>query len=242
MQGVSFKIPERSITALVGPSGAGKTTITNLIARFWEVDRGEILIGGVNIRDLSADQLLSKLSMVFQNVYLFNDTLLNNIKFGQPDASMDQVIAAAKAAQCHEFIVNLPQSYDTVVGEAGSTLSGGEKQRIAIARAILKDAPIVLLDEATASVDPENEILLQQAINALVSSKSLIIIAHRLSTITKADQILVIDQGKIVERGNHAELIVQSDSLYKRLWSARQQAQTWKIASTKPISLHDNSR
>ncbi|NEP57558.1 MAG: ABC transporter ATP-binding protein [Symploca sp. SIO2G7] len=230
LQDINFKVPEKSVTALVGSSGSGKTTITNLIARFWDVDKGEILVGGVNIKDLKTNQLLSNISMVFQEVYLFNDTIINNIKFGKPDATFEETIAAAKAAQCHEFIVKLPKGYETVIGEGGATLSGGEKQRIAIARAILKDAPIVLLDEATASVDPENELLIQKAINLLVESKTLIIIAHRLSTITSANQILVIDDGKIVEQGKHNELIANANGLYKRLWDSRQQARGWKVS------------
>nr|CBH39977.1 putative Lipid A export ATP-binding/permease protein [uncultured archaeon] len=225
---VNFTVPQNTITALVGPSGAGKTTVANLIARFWDVDSGEILIGGCNIKDLKTDRLLSYISMVFQDVYLFNDSIINNIKFGNKDAAKEEVIAAANAAQCHEFIEKLPHGYDTVVGEGGATLSGGEKQRIAIARAILKDTPIVILDEATAYVDPENEILIQKAINCLVESKTLIIIAHRLSTITSANQILVIDGGKVIEHGMHSEL-VSREGLYKRFWEKRQKARGWKI-------------
>jgi len=236
LQNVSFRIPERSITALVGPSGAGKTTITNLIARFWDVDSGEIRIGGVNIKDIASDELLSHLSMVFQQVYLFNDTILNNIKFGNSTATEDAVIAAAKSAQCHEFIMKLPQGYNTTIGEGGATLSGGEKQRIAIARAILKDTSIVLLDEATASVDPENEQLIQTAINALVQSKTLIIIAHRLSTITSADRILVIDRGQLVEQGKHEQLLALN-GVYRRLWDSRQQARQWKISGQRLSSV-----
>ena len=231
LEHISFKVPERSVTALVGSSGSGKTTITNLVARFWDVNSGEIFIGGVNIKDMKTDELLSNISMVFQDVYLFNDSILNNIKFGKSDATFEETIASAKAAQCHEFIVKLPKGYETVIGEGGATLSGGEKQRIAIARAILKDAPIVLLDEATASVDPENEILIQKAIDLLVESKTLIIIAHQLSTITKADQILVIDKGKIVAQGKHDDLITNTDGLYRRLWNSRQQARSWKISA-----------
>jgi len=231
LQDISFHVPERSITALVGASGAGKTTITNLIARFWDTTAGDILIGGINIKDLPTKQLLSHISMVFQNVYLFNDTILNNIQFGKAEASFEETVAAAKAARCHEFIIQLPQGYNTLVGEGGATLSGGEKQRIAIARAMLKDAPIVLLDEATASVDPENEILLQQAINSLVESKTLIIIAHQLATITKAQQILVMDQGRIVQHGKHEQLVANTEGIYHKLWSSREKARTWKIAS-----------
>ena len=228
LQNISFTAKQGKVTALVGPSGSGKTTISNLIARFWDVSNGDILIGGVNVKDLKTDTLLSYISIVFQDVYLFNDTILNNIKFGNSNATQEQVEAAAKAARCHEFILELPDGYNTVVGEGGSALSGGEKQRISIARAILKDAPIVLLDEATASIDPENELLIQQAIDSLVKSKTLIVIAHRLSTIKNADQILVIEGGKIVERGNHGELI-KNGNLYSRFWSDRQQARSWKI-------------
>ena len=229
LQSINFQIPQNTVTALVGPSGSGKTTITNLIARFWEVDNGEILVGGVNIKNIKIDELLSKISIVFQDVYLFNDTILNNIKFGNPDATFEEVISATQAAQCHEFITNLPNGYETVIGEGGTSLSGGEKQRISIARAILKDAPIILLDEATASVDPENELLIQQAINSLVESRTLIIIAHRLSTITSVDQIIVIDNGKVVEKGKHQELIKNADGLYNRLWNSQQKARLWKL-------------
>jgi ATP-binding cassette subfamily B protein len=217
------------MTALVGHSGAGKTTIINLIARFWDVDEGEILVGGVNVKHLKNDSLLSYISLVFQDVYLFNDTILNNIKFGNPDASEKQVFTAAKAARCHEFILEKPHGYHTIIGEGGATLSGGEKQRISIARAILKDAPIVLLDEATASIDPENELAIQQAIDSLVASKTLIIIAHKLSTIENADQILVINRGQIVEQGKHEDLTT-NNNLYSRFWAERQKARTWKIA------------
>ncbi|MEM8828140.1 MAG: ABC transporter ATP-binding protein [Cyanobacteria bacterium P01_G01_bin.19] len=228
LNNISFKVPQRSITALVGASGAGKTTITNLIARFWDVDSGEILVGGINIKDLPTTELLANISMVFQDVYLFNDTIANNIKFGNPNATEEQVIAAAKKAQCHDFIQQLVDGYNTVIGEGGTSLSGGEKQRLAIARAMLKDAPIVLLDEATASLDPENELLIQQAIDRLVESKTLIIIAHRLSTIRNAAQILVMDSGYLVERGTHQELLAQQGTYY-RLWRSRQQAQSWQI-------------
>ncbi|MBW4677715.1 MAG: ABC transporter ATP-binding protein/permease [Desmonostoc geniculatum HA4340-LM1] len=230
LQSLNFQVPQKSVTALVGPSGSGKTTITNLIARFWDVDSGEILIGGVNIKNIKNDALLSKISIVFQNVYLFNDTILNNIKFGNPNATLEEVITSAKAAQCHDFIEKLPKGYDTVIGDGGASLSGGEKQRISIARAILKDAPIVLLDEATASVDPENELLLQKAINLLVESKTLIIIAHRLSTITSSDQILVINDGKIAEQGKHEELIKNGNGLYSKLWNYQQRARSWKLS------------
>jgi ATP-binding cassette subfamily B protein len=219
--GSNFTIPEKRITALVGPSGSGKTTITRLIARFWDVDSGEVSVGGYNIRNLKTDILLSRVSMVFQDVYLFNDTIYQNIAYGSKTATRDKIIEAAKTAQCHDFITSLPHGYDTMVGEGGATLSGGEKQRISIARAILKDAPIILLDEATASVDPENEHLIQDAINALVASKTLIIIAHRLSTIASADQIIVLnDQGRIEEIASHKGLL-ENKGLWKTKASTR---------------------
>lgn len=229
LKDVSFSIPQGSMTAIVGPSGGGKTTITRLIARFWDVQEGSITIGGHDVKEFTCDSLLKNMSMVFQNVYLFHDTIENNIKFGCPDATHEQVVEAAKKACCHDFISALPQGYDTVIGEGGSTLSGGEKQRISFARAMLKDAPIILLDEATASVDPENEVHLQQAISALVKNKTLIVIAHRLSTIRDADQILVVDNGKIVEKGVHAELI-QQKGIYQKFWNIRQKARNWKLA------------
>lgn len=228
LKNISFKAPQRSITALVGASGSGKTTITNLIARFWDVDSGEVIIGGKNVKDMKTDTLLSYISMVFQDVYLFNDTIFNNIKIGKKDATREEVINAAKTARCHEFIEKLPDGYDTMVGEGGATLSGGEKQRISIARAILKDTAIVLLDEATAFLDPENEKHVQEAIDELVKSKTLIIIAHRLSTIVGADQILVLENGELTEQGKHEELI-KNDRFYSRLWKERQRAGGWKL-------------
>ncbi|MEM9772772.1 MAG: ATP-binding cassette domain-containing protein, partial [Cyanobacteria bacterium P01_D01_bin.73] len=232
---VSFSIPERSTTALVGASGSGKTTITNLIARFWDVDQGSVTIGGADVRHMATDTLLSHLTMVFQDVYLFNDTIRYNIQLGHPEASEADIIDAAKAAHCHDFILALPHGYDTIVGEGGSTLSGGEKQRISIARAILKDSPIVLLDEATASIDPENERLIQQALNALAARKTLIVIAHRLSTVQFADQILVLDQGRVVQQGNHRGLIEQ-EGIYGQFWRSRQRAKGWKLSSERMLS------
>jgi len=233
LENVSFTIPEKTITALVGPSGSGKTTITRLIARFWDVDSGEVRLGGHNIRDMESDVLLSHVSMVFQDVYLFNDTIYQNIAYGSKTATRENVIEAAKTAQCHDFISNLPHGYDTMVGEGGATLSGGEKQRISIARAILKNAPIILLDEATASVDPENEYLIQSAINALVESKTLIIIAHRLSTIIAADQVIVLNEhGQMEEIGRHEELL-ENKGLYARLWQSRVQAKKWHIGTSR---------
>lgn len=228
IDGISLKIPERSLTALVGPSGSGKTTLTRLIARFWDVDRGEVIIAGRNIKEYQSDYLLSQISIVFQDVYLFNDTVYNNIRIGKENASKEEIIEAAKTAQCHDFIEQLPDKYDTMVGEGGNTLSGGEKQRISIARAILKDAPIVLLDEATASLDPENELSIQKAINDLVKNKTVIIIAHRLHTIQAADKIVVIDKGKIVEVGKHTDLLA-SGGLYKNLWDKQQKMKGWKF-------------
>ena len=226
---VSFTIPEKTTTAIVGPSGAGKTTMCNLIARFWDVNAGKITIGGTDVRDFKLDSLMKTISMVFQSVYLFADTIENNIKFGCPDATHEQVVEAAKKACCHNFISALPDGYDTVIGEGGGTLSGGEKQRIAIARAMLKDAPIIILDEATSSVDPENKDELQRAIEALTHDKTIIMIAHRLKTVRNADQILVLDNAHIVQRGTHAELI-QQKGLYADFVSARQEAIGWKLA------------
>ncbi|KOM97957.1 multidrug ABC transporter ATP-binding protein [Clostridium botulinum] len=228
LRNVSFTIPENTTTAIVGPSGSGKSTICNLIARFYDVDKGSISIGGINIKDITCDSLLKNISMVFQKVYLFHDTVYNNIRFGKPEASFEDVIKVAKKACCHDFIMNLPNGYETVIGDGGSTLSGGEKQRISIARAMLKNAPIVILDEVTASVDPENEHAIQKAISALVHGKTIIIIAHRLATIENADQILVMDGGCVVQRGTHKELINQK-GVYKRFLDIRKTAEEWKI-------------
>lgn len=225
---VSFEIPEKKVTAIIGPSGSGKTTICNLISRFYDVNEGAIEIGGVDIRETTLSSLLSNISTVFQKVYLFNDTIENNIKFGKPNASKEEIVEAAKKAQCHNFIMALPDGYNTVVGEAGGSLSGGEKQRISIARAMLKDAPIIILDEATSSIDPENEYLIQRAISNLSKGKTVIIIAHRIVTIEEADQIIVLYDGKIVQRGKHRELIEQ-DGLYKKFMSTRKQTENWKI-------------
>jgi len=228
LQGVSFSVPEKTTTAVIGPSGSGKTTLCNLIARFWDVDAGEISIGGQDVRSYTLDSLMKNISMVFQNVYLFSDTIENNIKFGCPEASRDEVIAAAKKACCHDFITGLPEGYDTVLEEGGASLSGGEKQRISIARAILKDSPIIILDEATANVDPENEDRLQTAIEALMENKTIIMIAHRLKTVRRADQILVLDKGRIVQRGNHDTLIGQK-GIYADFISRREKEIGWKI-------------
>lgn len=225
---VSFTIPQRTMTAIVGPSGSGKTTLCNLLARFWDVDGGSITLGGVDIREYTLDSLLGHISMVFQHVYLFNDTIANNIKFAKPEATMAEVMAAAKKACCHDFIMALPAGYDTVVGEGGATISGGEKQRISIARAMLKDASIIILDEATANVDPENESHLQAAIAALTRDKTVIMIAHRLKTVRHADQILVLENGRIVQRGTHDELI-RKQGIYANFIGARKKAIGWKL-------------
>lgn len=228
LSGVSFAIPEKTSTAIVGPSGSGKTTICSLIARFYDVQEGQILIGGHDVREFTCDSLLSNISMVFQNVYLFHDTIRNNICFGKPDATQEEMIEAAKKACCHDFIMALPDGYDTVVGEGGGTLSGGEKQRISIARAILKDAPIIILDEATASIDPENEHLIQAAISELTKGKTIITIAHRLATIENADQILVVDEGRIAQCGTHSELM-REKGRYRSFVEMRQRAEGWKL-------------
>mgnify|MGYP004562123599 CR=1 FL=1 len=228
LDNVTFAIPEGTTTAIVGPSGSGKTTICSLLARFWDVDSGSITLGGTDIREFACDSLLANISMVFQNVYLFHDTIRNNICFGRQEATEAEMISAAKKAQCHEFIMSLPNGYDTVIGEGGSSLSGGEKQRISIARAILKDAPIVILDEATASVDPENEHLIQSAISELAKEKTLITIAHRLATIENAQQILVVDGGHIVQRGTHRELIGQPGR-YADFVRIREQSEGWRM-------------
>ena len=226
---VTLDIKENSTTAIVGPSGGGKTTITSLIARFWDVQEGEVTLGGRNVRDYSFDSLMENFSFVFQRVYLFEDTISNNIRFGRPEASMDDVIGAAKKAACHDFIMALPDGYETVIGEGGATLSGGEKQRIAIARAIMKDAPIIILDEATANVDPENEKELTEAMENLTKKKTIIMIAHRLKTVRNADQIIVVDKGKIVQKGKHDELLKQ-EGIYKNFITGRKQAVSWKLA------------
>lgn len=228
INGFSYSIPENSLTAFVGPSGSGKTTLTRLIARFWDVDSGEVKIGGINIKSFASDYLLSKISIVFQDVYLFNDTIYNNIRIGKEDATREEIIEAAKTAQCYDFIMDLPHKFGTVIGEGGSTLSGGEKQRISIARAILKDAPIILLDEATASLDPENEIYIQKAIDDLIKNKTVIIIAHRLQTIQNADQIIVLDKGQNIESGTHEELL-KNKALYYNLWTEQQRIKGWKF-------------
>ena len=222
---VSCKIPQGSVTALVGPSGSGKSTISKLIARFWDVQKGEIKVGGKDVKTMEPECLMS---YVFQDVTLFNDTVMNNIRLGNPNATDEQVIAAAKAAYCDEFVREMPDAYQTILGENGSTLSGGERQRISIARALLKNAPIILLDEATASLDPENEVLVQKAIAKLVEGKTVIMIAHRLRTVVDADQILVLDEGKLVEQGTHEELM-REKGLYQKLFHIQQESLGWAV-------------
>lgn len=228
IDGITVHIPEKTTTAIVGPSGGGKTTLCNLISRFWDVSDGSVKLGGMDVKDYSMDSLMRNFSFVFQSVYLFQDTIANNIRFGQPEAPMEQVIEAAKKACCHDFIMQLPEGYDTVIGEGGASLSGGEKQRISIARAIMKDAPVIILDEATANVDPENEKELVEAIEALTKEKTILMIAHRLKTVRNADQILVVDKGRIVQKGTHRELM-EEEGIYKRFVNARELAVGWKL-------------
>lgn len=228
LKDVSITIPDKTTTAIVGPSGSGKTTLCNLIARFWDTDSGVIRIGGTDVKKYTLESLMDQVSMVFQKVYLFADTIENNIKFGKPEATHDEVVAAAKKACCHDFIAALPDGYDTVIGEGGATLSGGEKQRISIARAMLKDAPIIIFDEATANVDPENEDKLQKAMESLMQDKTIIMIAHRLKTVQKADQILVLNEGRVVQKGTHGELAAKN-GIYKDFLNARRKAASWKL-------------
>lgn len=228
IDGVSIHIPQHTTTAIVGPSGGGKTTLCHLISRFWDVDKGCVKIGGVDVREYSMDSLMRNFSFVFQSVYLFQDTIANNIRFGQSDAPMEKVIEASRRACCHDFIMALPDGYDTVIGEGGASLSGGEKQRISIARAIMKDAPIIILDEATANVDPESEQELTAAIEALTKEKTILMIAHRLKTVRHADNILVIDKGRIAQSGTHEQLMEQG-GIYRRFVESRKQAVGWKV-------------
>lgn len=228
IDGISLHIPQKTTTAVVGPSGGGKSTLCNLISRFWDVDGGNIRLGGIDVREYSMDSLMKNFSFVFQNVYLFADTIANNIAFGRENATREEIVTAAKKACCHDFIMSLPDGYDTVIGEGGASISGGEKQRISIARAIMKNAPIIILDEATANVDPENEKELVEAIDALTKEKTIIMIAHRLKTVRNADQIVVVDSGKIAQLGTHTQLM-QEGGIYKNFINARQQAAGWKI-------------
>ncbi len=230
LRDVSVYIPERTLTAVIGPSGSGKTTMCALLSRFWDVDSGAISIGGTDIRDFTLPSLMNLISTVFQNVYLFQDTIENNIKFGSPDASHEEVVAAAKKARCHEFIEQLPDGYHTLIGEGGASLSGGEKQRISIARAMLKDAPIIILDEATANIDPENEDKLQAAIEGLTQDKTVIMIAHRLKTVQHADQIIVLNEGQVEQVGTH-DALMREGGTYKNFILARETAENWKVSN-----------
>lgn len=225
---ISMTLPQNSLTALVGPSGSGKSTVMKLCTRFYDPSGGRVTFGGIPMREIDPEKLMSRISMVFQDVYLFQDTIRNNIRFGKKDASDDEIIAAAKKACCHDFIMRLPQGYDTMVGEGGCTLSGGEKQRLSIARAMLKEAQIVLLDEATASLDPENEVEVQKAIDSLIKGRTVIVIAHRLKTIMNADRIIVLAEGQVVEQGTHDSLM-RNDGLYARLWNIQERTQGWRL-------------
>lgn len=229
LHNISFSMQKNTMTALVGPSGGGKSTIANLLARLWDVKSGKVTIRGTDIRDVPLAELMEQISMVFQRVYLFQDTIYNNISMGKPDATEEEVYEAAKKARCYDFIMALPDGFQTVIGEGGATLSGGEKQRISIARCILKDAPIVILDEATASVDTDNESYIQEAINELVKGKTLIVIAHRLNTIRQADQILVISDGQISEQGTHDELMAKA-GIYQDFVNIRKKSSGWSLA------------
>lgn len=228
IDGITLDIPEKTTTAVVGPSGGGKTTLCHLLSRFWDVDEGSVSLDGKDVRTYSMDSLMKNFSFVFQNVYLFHDTIANNIRFGQPDASMEKVIEAAKKARCHDFIMKLENGYDTVIGEAGGSLSGGERQRLSIARAMMKDAPVIILDEATANVDPENEKELMEAVGELTHEKTVIMIAHRLKTVRNADRIFVVDKGEIVQQGTHDELVRQ-EGIYRSFIIGRKKAVGWKI-------------
>lgn len=235
---ISFKARQGKVTALVGPSGSGKSTIANLIPRFWDVKKGSISIGGVDIRNIKIEDLMDIVSFVFQDSFLFYDTLYENILVGRPDATKEEVYAAAKAAQCHEFIERLPEGYDTLIGEGGTYLSGGEEQRVAVARAILKNSPILVLDEATAFADPENEYQMQLALKKLMQNKTVIVIAHRLSSIQDSDQIIVLDEGHIVEKGTHDNLTA-IDGVYKKMWDAYTNAGEWKLK--REVLKYENS-
>ncbi len=228
---MSFTAKAGEVTALVGPSGSGKSTIASLVPRFWDVREGRVTLGGVDVREIGLEQLMDDVAFVFQNTFLFSETIAANIRFGNPDADLDAVMAAAKAARAHDFIMALPRGYDTPLGEQGKSLSGGERQRLAIARAILKNARVIVLDEATAFADPDNEAAIQEAIGALTAGKTLIVVAHRLHTIRDAGQILVVDGGRLVERGRHDDLVA-ADGLYARLWRDYTAAQSMTLRDT----------
>lgn len=240
LKNISFIARQGEVTALVGPSGAGKSTVANLVSRFWNVNKGTIRIGDVDIRDITTSDLMNNVAFVSQESFLFYDTVYNNIAIGKPDASPEEVYAAAKAAQCHAFIEKLPHGYDTLIGEGGVYLSGGEEQRISVARAILKNAPILVLDEATAFADPENEYEMQLALKALMSNKTVIVIAHRLSTIQDAEQILVMKDGQIVEQGRH-EVLLSTNGLYARMWRSYRHADQWYMGKEKEVAEHENA-
>lgn len=225
---ISLHIPEKTTVAIVGPSGSGKTTLCNLMARFWDVSGGSVRLGDYDVREYNYDSLMDNFSFVFQRTYLFSDTIANNIKFGKPDSTMEQIVEAAKKARCYDFIMKLPDGFHTIIGEGGATISGGERQRISIARAILKDAPIIIFDEATANVDPENEKELMEAVEDLTNNKTVIMIAHRLKTVQKADRIFVLENGKIVQQGIHAELLKQ-DGIYRHFVVERREAAGWRV-------------
>lgn len=227
IKNMSITLPQNAVTALVGPSGSGKSTISRLIARFWDVNEGAVLIGGKNIREVDPEMLMKYMSFVFQDVVLFNDTVINNIRIGKKSATDQEVQKAAKIARC-DFVDKMENGYETLIGENGCTLSGGERQRISIARAILKDAPIVLLDEATASIDPENEVLIQEAISELIKGRTVIVIAHRLKTIAGANKIVVLEEGKLAEQGTHDELL-EGNGLYAKLWHIQQESLGWSV-------------
>lgn len=230
LNNISVRFSPCTMTAIVGPSGSGKSTVLRLIARFYDPQRGMVRFGGKDEAAIDPEKLMKKISIVFQDVYLFQDTIGNNIRYGKENATTGEIIAAAKIARCHDFIMALPDGYDTMVSEGGSTLSGGEKQRISIARAILKDAPVLLLDEATSSLDPENEVEVQQAISRLIQGRTVIMIAHRLKTIVKADNIIVLDEGKVVEQGRHEDLL-KTGGLYAKLWDLQSKTSGWKISA-----------
>ena len=228
LKDVSLVIPDGQFIGIIGHTGSGKSTLCNLMARFWDVQGGSVSLGGKDVREYSYDSLIRNFSFVFQRTYLFSDTIANNIRFGKPDATLEEVKAAAEKARCYDFIMSKPDGFDTVIGEGGATLSGGERQRISIARAIMKDAPIIILDEATANVDPENEKELMEAISELTHDKTVIMIAHRLKTVRNADCIFVVDHGEIVQQGTHDELMAV-DGLYRRFVVERKQAAGWKV-------------